>query len=85
MPAGEWEGLSAERTLLGLALVHPFTGVWNVTGQPAISVPGPASSEGLPIGAQLIGPPDSEPRLLSLASALESELGWPERLPPSFS
>ena len=83
--AGQWEGLSAERTLLGMALVHPFTAVWNATGQPAISVPGPPSSEGLPIGAQLIGPPNSEPRLLSLASQLESELSWPERRPPLFS
>ena len=80
--AGQWEGLSATRTLLGMALVHPFTGVWNVTGQPAISVPGPSSREGLPIGAQLIGPPDSEGRLLSLAGRLEAELGWPERRPP---
>ena len=79
--AGQWEGLSATRTLLGMALVHPFTGVWNVTGQPAISVPGPSSREGLPIGAQLIGPPDSEGRLLSLAGRLEAELGWPERRP----
>ena len=80
--AGQWEGLSATRTLLEMALVHPFTGVWNATGQPAISVPGPSSREGLPIGAQLIGPPDSEGRLLSLAGRLEAELGWPERRPP---
>ena len=79
--AGQWEGLSATRTLLEMALVHPFTGVWNATGQPAISVPGPPSPEGLPIGAQLIGPADSEGRLLSLAGQLEAELGWPERRP----
>jgi amidase len=79
--AGQWEGLSAMRTLLGMALVHPFTGVWNMTGQPAISVPGPPSPEGLPIGAQLIGPPDSEGRLLAMAGQLEAELGWPERRP----
>jgi amidase len=79
--AGQWEGLSAMRTLLGMALVHPFTGVWNMTGQPAVSVPGPPSPEGLPIGAQLIGPPDSEGRLLAVAGQLEAELGWPERRP----
>jgi amidase len=79
--AGQWEGLSAPRTLMGMAMVYPFTGVWNLTGQPAISVPGPPSSDDLPIGAQLIGPPDSEGRLLSLAGQLESELDWLERRP----
>ena len=80
--AGQWEGLSAPRTLASMAMVYPFTGVWNLTGQPAISVPGPPSGDGLPIGAQLIGPPDSEGPLLSLAGQLEAELRWPERRPP---
>jgi amidase len=80
--AAEWEGMSALRTLLGLGLVYPFTTVWNTTGQPAISVPAPPASDGLPIGAQLVGPPESEGRLLSLATQLESEFGWAERRPP---
>jgi amidase len=80
--AAQWEGLSAPLTLAGMAAVHPFTGVWNLTGQPAIAVPGPPSKDGLPIGAQLVGPPASEERLLSLAGQLEAELGWPERRPP---
>jgi amidase len=80
--AAHWEGMSATRTLLGMAAAYPFTVVWNMTGQPAVSVPGPPSSEGLPIGAQLIGPPDAEQRLLSLAAQLEAELDWPARRPP---
>jgi amidase len=80
--AAEWEGMSAPRTLLGLGLVYPFTAVWNTTGQPAISVPAPPASDGLPIGAQLVGPPESEGRLLSLAAQLESEFAWAERRPP---
>ena len=79
--ASRWEGLSAMRTLVGMGLVHPFTGVWNMTGQPAISVPGPPTGDGLPVGAQLIGPADSEGLLLSLAAQLEAELRWPERRP----
>jgi amidase len=79
--AAEWEGLGAARTLLGMSRAYPFTGIWNMTGQPAISIPAqPAGS--LPIGAQLIGPPDSEPLLLSVAGQLERELRWPERRPP---
>jgi amidase len=79
--ATEWEGLGAARTLLGMSRVYPFTGIWNMTGQPAISIPAPPV-DGLPIGAQLIGPPDSEPLLLSVAGQLEQELRWPERRPP---
>ena len=80
--AAEWEGLGAARTLLGMGQVYPYTGIWNMTGQPAMSVPAPPTGEGLPVGAQLIGPPDGEPLLLSLAAQLERELGWPEQRPP---
>jgi amidase len=80
--AAHWEGMSATRALIGMATAYPFTAIWNMTGQPAISVPGPPASDGLPIGAQLIGPPHGEQRLLSLAGQLEAELGWPDRRPP---
>ena len=81
--AAQWEGLGALRTLLEMAAVYPFTGIWNMTGQPAISVPAPPASDGLPIGAQLIAPRDGEGRLLALAAQLERELGWPAHRPPS--
>src|SRR5829696_1001335 len=80
--AAQWEGMGAARTLLGMSRVYPFTGIWNMTGQPAISIPAPPTSEGLPVGAQLVGPADSEPLLLSVAAQLERELGWPDRRPP---
>ena len=81
--AAQWEGLGALRTLVEMARVYPFTGVWNMTGQPAISIPAPATSDGLPIGAQLIAPPDGEGRLLALAAQLEGELRWPAKRPPA--
>jgi amidase len=80
--AAQWEGLGAVRTLLEMAATYPFTGVWNMTGQPAISVPGPPASDGRPVGAQLVGPRDGEGRLLALAAQLERELAWPARRPP---
>ena len=80
--AAQWEGLGALRTLLELAAVYPFTGIWNMTGQPALAIPAPPSADGLPVGAQLIGPPDGEGRLLALAAQLERELGWPALRPP---
>jgi amidase len=79
--AAQWEGLGAVRTLVEMAAVYPFTGIWNHTGQPALSFPAPAG-DGLPIGAQLVGPPDGEGRLLALAAQLERELDWPALRPP---
>jgi amidase len=80
--AARWEGVGALRTLLEMAVVYPFTPIWNMTGQPAISVPAPPAPDGLPIGAQLIAPENGEERLLGLAAQLERELGWPARRPP---
>jgi amidase len=80
--AAQWEGLSAARTMIGMARAYPFTGVWNMTGQPAIAIPAPPTSEGLPVGAQLVAPADGEPLLLSVAAQLERELRWAERRPP---
>ena len=79
--AAQWEGLGALRTLLEMATVYPFTGVWNMTGQPAISIPAAPASDGLPIGAQLIAPANGDASLLTLAAQLERELGWPARRP----
>jgi amidase len=74
--------MSALRTVLGMGGVYPFTGAWNATGQPALSIPGPPASGGLPVGAQLVGPPESEELLVSLGAQLEHELDWPLRRPP---
>ena len=59
-----------------------YTGIWNLTGQPAVSVPAPELHEGLPLAAQIAGRPDDEATLISLAAQLEAEIGWAERRPP---
>jgi amidase len=51
------------------AVLGAFTAMCNLTGQPAISVPG-AQSGGLPIGVQLIGRMGSDALLLQLAQEL---------------
>jgi len=56
----------------------------NITGLPAISLPGGHDSHGLPIGVQLVGGPFQEAVLIRLAAALEEELRWPRRHPPDF-
>ena len=50
--------------------------VWNVTGQPAISLPLHATADGIPVGVQLIAPPGRDDLLIALAAALEEAAGW---------
>ncbi len=76
--------LTGLRTLALAARRVPYTPPWNVTGQPAVSVPAGWTPDGLPLAVQLVGPPASESLLLSLAAQLEQVLRWPERRPPTW-
>jgi amidase len=60
-------------------LFTPFTAVFNVTGQPAISLPLFHAEDGMPAAVQFAGQPLGEAALLTLASQLEAETGWPAR------
>ncbi|MFI0447370.1 amidase [Actinomadura sp. 6N118] len=62
-----------------------FTSVCNISGLPAVTLPVHTSSDGLPIGAHLIGGPWDEAVLVRLASALEELDGWPTRRPPHLT
>jgi amidase len=69
------------RTLALAGRVTPFTAPWNVTGQPALSIPSGQTDDGLPVAVQLVGRPHSEGLLLQLAAQLERRLDWPARRP----
>jgi amidase len=58
----------------------PYTELFNVTGQPAISLPLAHSRAGLPIGVQLVAPLGEDARMLTLAAWFERELPWEQRL-----
>jgi amidase len=58
----------------------PYTEIFNVTGQPAISLPLAVSRSGLPIGIQFAAPLGEDARLLALAAWLEREQPWNARL-----
>jgi amidase len=63
----------------------PYNGVWNVTGQPAASVPAGLGRDGLPRGVQVVTRPSAEATLLSLAAQLEAERPWAQARPPGFA
>jgi amidase len=60
----------------------PFTAVFNIAGQPAISLPLGHSASGLPIGVQLVAGPGREDLLLSVAAVFEEAQPWSTRIPP---
>ncbi|MDR7495085.1 MAG: amidase [Armatimonadota bacterium] len=67
------EGDAAATTSLAMsAQLTRFTNPFNVTGLPALSVPCGYTRAGLPVGVQLVGPPDGEPVILRLAAAYEA-------------
>ena len=81
-PIGKHAGKPLIAVINGATKLVAFTTPWNVTGQPAASLPAPVGEGELPIGAQLIGRPNDEDTLISLSAQLEAELGWAERRPP---
>jgi amidase len=61
----------------------PYTTHFNVTGQPAISLPLHWNDEGLPIGVQLVAGFGREDVLFRVASQLEAAHPWADRRPPT--
>jgi aspartyl-tRNA(Asn)/glutamyl-tRNA(Gln) amidotransferase subunit A len=64
----------------------PYTFPWNMTGQPAVSVPIGFTTTGLPVGVQIVGQWGAEEDLLRAAAVIERKkpfrLGPPTTLPP---
>ena len=76
---------TAEAWAKGFTDYCPFTYPFNVTGQPAASLPLSWSDAGLPIGCQIAGRFGDEAALVRLSAQLERARPWFGRRPPSLS
>jgi aspartyl-tRNA(Asn)/glutamyl-tRNA(Gln) amidotransferase subunit A len=72
---GENEGREGGRLAI-------FTGVFNTTGQPSMSVPCGFTKDGMPIGMMITGKPFDEVNVLRVGDAYESLTEWHKRHPP---
>src|SRR5215207_6067976 len=78
LPIGELHGCGDEplADLRRSGRFAPYTALFNVTGQPAISVPVGFAEDGLPTAVQLVGHPLAEETLLQLAAQIEEARPW---------
>lgn len=77
-PAPAFQGIDVMTT----ARVPSFTGPYNLTGMPAISVPCGFTPKGLPVGLQLAGKPFDEPTVLRAAYTFQQAVRLFEKRPP---
>ena len=76
---GELAGLEGEAKVVETLR---FTAQFNVSGQPAASLPLYWAQDGLPVGVQLVADYGREDALIRVASQLEQARPWAERHPP---
>ncbi|MGH2832423.1 MAG: amidase [Solirubrobacteraceae bacterium] len=82
LPIGVTTGRGGWSTDQIMAKACPYAWPWNVLGWPGMSVPAGFTNEGLPIGAQLLGPANSESLLIALAAQLEGVERWQDHRAP---
>jgi amidase len=82
IPVANWASRSGPWTMSGMTRRTGFAPPWNYVGNPAASVPAGFTDDGLPLSVQLVGRPNDEATLLSLAAQIEAERPWTTRRPP---
>ena len=78
-PIGALNDMPPLETFRRAAELGAFTAPFNVSGQPAISIPAALSSAGHPIGVQLVGKLRDDATVLALGRALAERLDWRRR------
>jgi amidase len=79
---GWFTAAGPEREGSRIASFIPYTAQFNMTGQPAISLPLHWTPGGLPVGVQLVAAYGREDILIRVASQLEQAAPWTDRHPP---
>lgn len=83
VPIGQLDGCGFLTAAAKASPTAAFTSPWNTLGNPAAAIPA-GFHDGLPLSAQLVGPPGSEPLICQVASQLQDATGWPDNTPPGF-
>lgn len=68
---GQYDGLGGEETFRAVGPIGAYTAPFNVSGQPAVSLPLALSKSGLPIGVQIVMHRRDDRRMIGLAAQLE--------------
>jgi amidase len=79
---GWFTAAGPEEEALRIASFIPYTAQFNMTGQPAISLPLHWTPGGLPVGVQIVAAYGREDILVRVASQLEQAAPWSDRHPP---
>jgi len=83
-PVGWYDQDDPDRNFEQQCQYTPWTSFVNASGLPAITLPVHVTTEGLPMGVQLIGRPGGEHTLLAIGAQLERRFRWQERHPPQW-
>ena len=78
---GAFRGLAASDVFGAIAPIGQFTAPFNVSGQPAASIPAGFTADGMPIGVQLVGRRGEDALLLAVCRALEVAMPWRQDQP----
>lgn len=81
VPVGYFAAMSPEEDFEAQTALSPYCSVYNLSGQPAVSLPVCAGGEGLPVSVMLAAPVGRDATLLSVAAALSAVTGWKHRYP----
>jgi amidase len=78
---GVLDGAGTIRAALRSMPMIAYTALWNVTGNPAASVPAGFADDGLPLAVQLVGRQHDEATILNVAAQLEEIRPWRDSRP----
>lgn len=78
---GALDGAGMTGAMLRSLPMIAYTALWNVTGNPAASLPAGFGTDGLPLAVQLVGRQHDEATVLKVCAQLEAARPWAHRIP----